>query len=414
MKKQDNKGITLITLVITVVVLTILAGVSINAVVGDDGIIAKARENANTTKETSTKEKLNRLILEYQLAKTDESLENFLKTKIPSKIDKVTNNGDGTLTIEKDGVTVIVNATQTSDPSTSTKPTKPDEPSSPYMNKNTEVTYPDGTAWIPEGFKIADDSASTVQGGVVIEDKDGNQFVWVPVDSIDDYKRTAYKNEDINSMHIEDLPEDERASVEKYKGFYIGRYEAGDKDSTELKTLRTSESNSNNRISIKEGQTPYNYVTRARAKSLSAGFRIQQNYGLNIITKLVSSYAWDTTIAFIQKTVNNYGISSPQGNYGDVNTFTYTDITGTIKTKTSTSNGIIPTGQTTAVCNIFDMGGNVSEWTTELYPKTSFPYVARGGVYYDLYAGYPAGIRVGNNELANSTIGFRITIFFQI
>ncbi len=414
MKKQDNKGITLITLVITVVVLTILAGVSINAVVGDDGIIAKARENANTTKETSTKEKLNRLILEYQLAKTDESLENFLKTKIPSKIDKVTNNGDGTLTIEKDGVTVTVNATQTSNPSTSTKPTKPDEPSSPYMKKNTEVTYPDGTVWIPEGFKIADDSASTVQGGVVIEDKDGNQFVWVPVDSIGDYKRTAYKNEDINSMHIEDLPEDERASVEKYKGFYIGRYEAGDKDSTELKTLRTSESNSNNRISIKEGQTPYNYVTRAQAKSLSAGFRIQQNYGLNIITKLVSSYAWDTTIAFIQKTVNNYGISSPQGNYGDVSTFTYTDITGTIKTKTSTNSGIIPTGQTTAVCNIFDMGGNVSEWTTELYPKTSFPYVARGGVYYDLYAGYPAGIRVGNNELAHSTIGFRITIFFQI
>ena len=412
MKKQDNKGITLITLIITLVVLTILAGVSINAVVGEDGIIEKARENANTTKETSTKEKLNRLILEYQLAKTDESLENFLKTKIPSKIDKVTNNGDGTLTIKKDGVTVTVNATQTSNPSTSTKPTKPDEPSSPYMKKNTEVTYPDGTVWIPEGFKIADDSASTVQGGAVIEDKDGNQFVWVPVDSIGDYKRRAYKNEDINSMHIEDLPEDERASVEKYKGFYIGRYEAGDKDSTELKTLRTSESNSNNRISIKEGQTPYNYVTRAQAKSLSAGFRIQQNYGLNIITKLVSSYAWDTTIAFIQKTVNNYGISSPQGNYGDVSTFTYTDITGTRKTKTS--NGIIPTGQTTAVCNIFDMGGNVSEWTTELYPKTSFPYVARGGVYYDLYAGYPAGIRVGNNELAHSTIGFRITIFFQI
>ena len=42
--------------------------------------------------------------------------------------------------------------------------------SSGYVKKNTEVTYPDGKVWIPEGFKIADDSASTVQGGVVIED----------------------------------------------------------------------------------------------------------------------------------------------------------------------------------------------------------------------------------------------------
>ena len=121
--KQDNKGITLITLVITVVVLTILAGVSINTVVGDDGIIAKAKESANLTKETTIKESIEKLVLEYKLAEKGETLEDFLKTKIPSKIDKVTNNGDGTLTIEKDGVTVTVNATQTSNPSTPTKPT---------------------------------------------------------------------------------------------------------------------------------------------------------------------------------------------------------------------------------------------------------------------------------------------------
>ena len=132
--KQDNKGITLITLVITVVVLTILAGVSINAVVGDDGIIAKARENANTTKETSTKEAVNRLVLEYQLAKTDESLEDFLKAKVPGKIDKVTNNGDGTLTIEKDEVKITVDATQNS---TSTNPSKPSKPS------NSEISLDD-------------------------------------------------------------------------------------------------------------------------------------------------------------------------------------------------------------------------------------------------------------------------------
>ena len=124
-KLKNKKGITLIALVVTVVVLIILAGVSINAVIGDDGIIAKARENAKTTKETSKKEAMNRLVLEYQLAKTDESLEDFLKAKVPGEIDKVTNNGDGTLTVEKDEVKITVDAIQTSTPSNPSKPSKP-------------------------------------------------------------------------------------------------------------------------------------------------------------------------------------------------------------------------------------------------------------------------------------------------
>ena len=408
MKKQDNKGITLITLVITVVVLTILAGVSINAVVGDDGIIAKARENANTTKETSTKEKLNRLILEYQLAKTDESLENFLKTKIPSKIDKVTNNGDGTLTIEKDGVTVTVNATQTSNPSTSTKPTKPDEPSSPYMNKNTEVTYQDGTLWIPEGFKIADDSASTVQGGVVIEDKDGNQFVWVPVDSISDYKRTWYTGEGSFSSYSESLADDEKTSVTTYKGFYIGRYEAGDKENTEAKQMRSS-SDITKTVTIKEGQAPYNYVTKTQAISLAENFATKQGY--KATTKLVSSYAWDTTIAFIQKVVKDYGNSSPQGNYFDTS-FPYTDITGKYQNKANKDNLLIPTGQTTPVCNFYDIGGNIYEWTTESCSSTYGIYNSyRGGKYNNGYAQIPAGYRFNGAVYGESFMGFRITLF---
>ena len=46
MKTKEMKGITLIALVITIVVLMILAGVSINTVLGDDGIIQKAKEAA--------------------------------------------------------------------------------------------------------------------------------------------------------------------------------------------------------------------------------------------------------------------------------------------------------------------------------------------------------------------------------
>ena len=703
--KQDNKGITLITLVITVVVLTILAGVSINAVVGDDGIIAKAKESANLTKETTIKESIEKLVLEYKLAEKGETLEDFLKTKIPSKIDKVTNNGDGTLTIEKDGVTVTVNATQTSNPSTPTKPTinldnlqigdyvnytydtasdygtvaqtiglkwrilnidkennvidiisdsptdakkyfggisgyyngsyylneickahysnkklgvearsvnlldmekqltsagiearnsykdtygtlygtaqtnsigscyypklyanqigagintadvtQPDitkgndpyeeskkiattepvtdttiedasdngltttqtlyeidinetnygkaasilisdmywvaaryvsnstenpfgdgekiksatfgirfagvvtggismltsdpdtgsavseirirplvsleanlftgmkdssgawnlkdssssnEPLSPYMDKNTEVTYLDGTVWIPEGFKIADDSASTVQGGVVIEDKDGNQFVWVPVATLADYKRTWYTGDGTLSNYSEALPEDEKTSVERYKGFYIGRYEAGDKENTEAKTLRSS-NDVTKTVTIKANQAPYNYVTRTQAVSLAEGFATKQGYKAK--TKLVSSYAWDTTIAFLQKVNSDYGNSSEEGNYNDT-TFSYTDITGASKTKAKNSNVLVPTGQTTPVCNIYDMGGNVGEWPTESCSDPGYPYAGRGGIYFYGFANHPAGDRLYYSVNAYDCIGFRLTLF---
>ena len=80
----------------------ILAGVSINTVLGDDGIIKKAKEAAAATKQASVEEEMNRLVLEYQLASKDETLESFLQEKVTEgRIDGVTDNGDGTITITK-------------------------------------------------------------------------------------------------------------------------------------------------------------------------------------------------------------------------------------------------------------------------------------------------------------------------
>ena len=304
-----------------------------------------------------------------------------------------------------------------------------------YMDKNTEVTYPDGKVWVPEGFRIADDSSDNIQGGVVIEDKDGNQFVWVPVDTIDNYKRTCYRN---NSLYryeqcSEDLPEDEKTSVEKYKGFYIGRYEAGDKESTEAKTLRSS-NDVTKTVTIKKGQAPYNYVTPEEAISLAEGFAKQQKYSENIKTKLVSSYAWDTTISFIQKTVNDYASNSPQGNYMNTR-FEYIDITG--ESKSTWGIGIlIPTGLTTSVCNIYDMGGNVEEWTTEKFLPTGYKVeevpvagtedgntttspkkynACRGGNFGNTNPREPGGCTAGDRrwdkDEAKENIGFRVSLF---
>ena len=488
---NNKKGITLIALVVTVVVLIILAGVSINAVLGDNGIIKKANQAASVTKEAEVKEAINRTILEFYLTNDYETLEDFLKAKVTEgKIDSVTKNADGTLTVKKGEYSVTVeNKTNSSGGSSSggstggetqtpeitigeakvvansdgtgsaitdansvylgntlyitfshsiTGGTTVVDKTIPYAvtkngtytftvtgtvngksyTKNVsvtvnqfkdvyELTYSDGIVYMPEGFKIAKGSASTVQGGVVIEDKDGNQFVWVPVATIADYKRTWYTGDGTLSKYSEALPEDEKTSVERYKGFYIGRYEAGDKENTEAKTLRSS-NDVTKTVTIKANQAPYNNVTKTQAISLAEGFATKQGYKAK--TKLVSSYAWDTTIAFLQKVNSDYGSSSEEGNYKNI-TFSYTDITGASQTKASGSEVLVPTGQTTPVCNIYDMGGNVCEWTTESCSNTDYPYARRGGFYYYIFANIPAGFRDDGSDDADDGDGFRLTLF---
>ena len=498
MKTKEIKGITLITLVITIVVLIILAGVSINAVISDDGIIKKAQNSANLTKEAEVKEAINRTILEFYLTNDYETLEDFLKAKAEDgSIDSVTKNADGTLTVKKGEYSVTVENKTNSSGGSSSGGSTGGETQTPeitigeakvvansdgtgsaitdaasvylgstlyitfshsitggttavdktipyavtkngtytftvtgtvngknytkevivtvnqfkneyeYAQENTELTYSDGKVWLPEGFKVAEDSASTVQGGVVIEDKEGNQFVWVPVATLADYKRTWYKGEGSLSNYSEALPKEEKTSVERYKGFYIGRYEAGDKENTEAKTLRSS-NDVTKTVTIKANQAPYNYVTRTQAISLAEGFKNQQGYKAK--TKLVSSYAWDTTIAFLQKVNSDYGSSSEEGNYNNT-TFSYIDITGASKTKEKNSNVLVPTGQTTPVCNIYDMGGNIWEWTTERCSLTDGPYALRGGTCYNNFTSHPAGFRFSYSAVADALFGFRLTLF---
>ena len=502
---NNKKGITLIALVVTVVVLIILAGVSINAVLGDNGIIKKANQAASVTKEAEVKEAINRTILEFYLTNDYETLEDFLKAKAEDgSIDSVTKNADGTLTVKKGEYSVTVENKTNSSGGSSSGGSTGGETQTPeiivgeakvvansdgtgsaitdansvylgntlyitfshsitggttvvdktipyavtqngtytftvtgtvngksytknvsvtvnqfkdvyeYVDKNTEVTYPGGKVWIPGGFRISIDSAETVQGGVVIEDKDENQFVWIPVENIADYKRTWYTGVASLSSHSEDLAYDEKTSVETYKGFYIGRYEAGDKESTGTtkSTFRTSSSGTSNSVTIKADQVPYNYLTRDEAQSLAENFGVKQGYTAE--TKLVSSYAWDTAIAFIEKTVSNYGSSSPQGNYEDTSV-TYKDITDESKpekTKAENSLLLVATGQTTPVCNIYDMGGNVEEWTTEEFSSSAAPYTKRGGGYVDDIDDKSAGYRFFEElGITMDYIGFRITLF---
>ncbi|MFR7873731.1 MAG: type II secretion system protein [Christensenellales bacterium] len=381
-KNKQAKGITLIALVVTIVVLLILAGVSLSLVLNNNGVISRAKEAKNryAEEQTNDEKQLN------ELANGIDEMETGIK--------------------KVDGVPIPEG-----------------------------FVYVGGTK--ASGLVISDAAADKekYKGQTTVgTDLQGNQFVWIPVENIADYKRTAYStnvatgttdtttnSEQIkassssNFYYTEALPEDEKTSVEKNKGYYIGRYEAGDKESTEATppTFRTSSSSTSNTITVKAGQASYNYIKYTDAKSLAEGFSGKQGY-TSVKSKLVSSYAWDTAIAFIQKTNSDYGNSSEEGNYNNSPTFTYTGIADTEKNKQTKANGtstLIPTGQTTAVNNIYDMGGNVWELTTESCSLMYGTYTSRGGDYYDHFADGPAGSRGGGSGNASGRGGFRLTLF---
>ena len=128
-------------------------------------------------------------------------------------------------------------------------------------------------------------------------------------------------------------------------------------------------------------------------------------------THLCSSYAWDTAINFIQ----NNGFP----NYAKVKEDSYNenwydksvkDLLGNI-IKVANNATRLSTGETTSKCNIYDMGGNVAEFTTEVMPNTSEPVVVRGGHYN---TNGLAGRRLDySTSIAYDYVGFRVTLFLN-
>ena len=104
MKTKDVRGITIISLV----VLLILAGVSISTLVGENGIVDNAKKTQNNTYYQIASEEVNQLVLEHKLGKENETLEEFLTSKVPSRIDGVTRKDDNTLIVKKNGYEIEV------------------------------------------------------------------------------------------------------------------------------------------------------------------------------------------------------------------------------------------------------------------------------------------------------------------
>ena len=394
--KKQVKGITLIALVVTIIVLLILAGIALNLTIGQNGIFTRAQKSVNTWRNAETNEQL-------AMGELEDWMDGYL-------------NGNGGNQGGGSGG---------GDYNTGTTVEEAKNQNKPFENDTTitDSCTPANSIRVPEGFKIAEDSATTVEDGIVIEDKDRNQFVWIPAKTGTGatinlstggtakivYQRTDFGKQDGSySDYSETMPSDEETSVNAWGGYYIGRFEAGDKESTEAKTMRSGQTDAT--ITIKKDQVPYNYITQANAKTKAEGMDTLQEY-TTATTKLVSSYAWDTAISYIQIKNSDYGTNSLEGNYYNSDSFTYTDIAGYKQTKNNNSSTLIPTGQTTALSNIYDMGGNLYEYTTESGSVGGDPYVNRGGYCDNSYDSYPAGYRGNIYGDAGSYSGFRVTLY---
>ena len=176
-------------------------------------------------------------------------------------------------------------------------------------------------------------------------------------------------------------------SIKKYGGFYIGRYETGDlgKEEAVVKKMNTD-------INYQIWYTMYE-----KCKNLASAKE-------NIETSMIWGSLWDETLQWLVESeakistgeiidytlINN---SINWGNYRDA-IFDYTNTSGEISTKNTSSITIIPTGSTdyTKVNNIYDLAGNMDDWTLEA--NSSYNRIIRGGAYNDYASSHSIGKRI--------------------
>ena len=420
---MKNKGVTLIALAVTIVVMLILAGVTISVLNGENGIVKQAQKAKEESKIKELKEKVRIDIAGKRVENIGELRVSVLKEILDKYFDNVP--------VE----TQITSETEL----------KAKEEYGKYEMKISdidvgEITYETSYTIfkdvngeqvpIPEGYIVSENSdENIVNKGLVISDSRGNEYVWISctVDSSSNklqYKRTEWgveKDGTDNSRAIKDeltlkdidvkysktdtdngINEEiskeivaqinaEKESIKKYGGYYIGRYEVGKDNKTAV---------------IKAEQEPYVNIKWSKAYELAKGI----GGGEGATTYLCSSYSWDTAINFIQNTTGKNYATSIIGFNGNWKSQEVKDSSGKVIKPVNTAQRL-NTGLTTALCNIYDMGGNVGEFTTELNPGTSETVVLRGGHdYYNVPAGYRWDIYSG---FANSYCGFRATLFLK-
>ena len=465
---KPNKGITLIALVLTIIVLLILAGVTIAALSGPNGILTnatKARED-NAKAEVIDQARVD--ILAKQTEKMGESptageLEQILTPKYGT-LSNEENVLDRTLTTEEGyqiPVRDIWNGTLSG---ASTGGIQVGEKAEEDTTINGEEgAYNNPT--IPKGFKPIDtetakwNDSNGWQNGLVIEDAtsdrvtQGSQFVWVPVQNYGDFHLIeGYSNNKLQTRLTATNPSREAGanaegtepvlpnaenstagteesiamyeSVKNNGGFYIARYEAGINGTTGSTTTNDTEKQTQDgsvKPVSKQGVGVWNFipwggtrgetspndglpgddtkdgavkVARSMYNNIYTG---NKNTETNVKSTLCYGVQWDAVMNFID---SNYVNGRAEGY-----------VKNSVNQGNHTGN-IAKTGdqETYAIKNIYDMAGNVYEWTMEAYDTGS--RVNRGGNYGNPGGYYPASTRYYNGpDYGNSNRGFRVTLY---
>lgn len=329
-----------------------------------------------------------------------------------------------------------------------------------YTDKNGDI------AKIPEGSKISlAQTMNTVKTGLVIKDKNDNEWVWVEVPKTvfttatkeDEYEKietdlkqyvkqyrldasTSEISSDWNDEWYDGcgLTKEEYiktyqtmlSSLYKNNGFWVSRYEIGDETSTNNNyTARTSTSGITGTPASKRNMIPYNFVTCSQAQNLAT--KVSSN--VNKTKSLLFGIQWDLICKFIEKNSdleyadiaedssswgNTYFASFViyKGRYLNSSKIGWLDATNNY-TKTEKSYAIITTGasEKNKALNIYDFSGNMIEWTLEKY-KNENVTTGRGGSYSSWKDHGKASGRINSviySGLTNSriNIGFRVALY---
>ncbi len=423
--KKNTRGITLIALVITIIVLLILAGVTIVALSGDNGILTRAKEAKERTEQAQKDEE-----------KTLSNMENVLGVYNFKNINKEDTNPaevvpENSIVLEDDANDGIVIKDKNNNEWVWVEVPKTivfADLSIDITKELTEQNYNDIKN------KLID-YAATYRGSYSDEwyAMDGSTLVTASTSNLTEEQRNLTNGCGLTYDEYKIAYQKMLRSVYTYGGFWIGRYEAGIEGSIDdLTKARTAHFIIQIGKSLKainqKNAIPYNYIYCSEAQALAEEMIPDNNYS----SSLMFGIQWDLICKFLEMksglTVADINFNSTSwGNYNNakienITTGKYAIHNSSLGAWTKIMDSyvkpdsgddyrtLLGTGISdyTKKMNIYDLAGNEWEWTLEKTSNDSYPCSHRGGSFYDLGSGRAVFYRDYNGvTYSGNAVSFR-------